>query len=276
MELRDLTEPYKNYISGSSSLSEYLGSYPDFFEHYLKFWGTEQPSFSKLSLGELEANKQRVLTATKTAVSELNMAGFDLSKLEVVLFVGQNTSNGHAFFKGGKATAFIALESYHSTLYGSVFCAHEMVHALHYQSNPKSFFQSIEEKLSVSRLLLTEGIATYLTQTIFGYSANEALWADYLAVDSLKGWNERFSGQKRELMTHCLVHFDTCDAKAYKELFTLSDIENPFTSRAGYKIGLDLIESIATKENLTPVEILQIDRHRLRKELESQVARVRD
>lgn len=258
MEIKDLSLFYQDYNAGRSSLSKYLSSHPFFFEHYLKFWGTGNPSFANISSTQMEENRTRVLRSINKAVELLSKLHFDLKDLEIILFVGQNTCNGHACLLDGKPTVYIALESYTSDLYSDVFCMHEIIHGLHYQQQPRLLFNSVVEKALISRQLLAEGMATYLTKSILDVSADRALWADFLDDAQLKKWNQNIEANHSLLNNLCIDNFQSSDLTLSSKLFAISDLTDARRSRAGYKIGMLAIESIVKSKNIPVKEIFKI------------------
>lgn len=263
MTIRDLTSNYSEFANGASTLSDYLGAYPIFFEHFLKYWGREKSDFMKITNKQLEENLNRVLKSLGVANEHLTQSGLSSSELEVVLFVGQNTTNGHASLLYNRPMVYIALECYSSDIYSRVFCMHELIHGLHYQENPSISFNSIQEKSKISRLLLTEGIATFLTKSILEVSENDALWADYLNPSQLENWNKSFDENFGSILNSCLKHFNSSDPIIASQLFEVSDVEDARTSRAGYKVGTLAIESIVKDKNLSNREVLNIQESEL-------------
>ena len=276
MKVTDLSEDYVRFQSGKSSREDYVANHPEFFEHYFAYWGKKMLDFAKLSNPQIEEKRGLISASIALAKTKLESAKFDLSELEVVLFVGQNTTNGHGCIIDGRPTAFIAIECYKTEPYSNVFCLHEMIHALHYWANPSVYFQNESEKNSIGRQLLTEGVATHLTKALLGTNNNEALWADYLDEKSLEVWNNLYIQHRSKLIDKCLDWFDSSHTNQSEMLFQISDINDPMGSRMGYKIGLELIEFIVSTNGFSLTEVMQIDKEQLGDVLESQMARVRD
>jgi len=261
MNIIDLTDSYIKHILRNNDLSAYERSYPALFGHYFKYWARRK-FFSK-TLTKTEVKRRLDLIKPRLKIIEKNICslGFDTSHLDILLFVGQNTSNGHAFKDRKRFIAWIPIETYETLLRVDVFITHEIVHALHYTQSPDFYFHTFSEKRSTSRQLITEGLATYLTMDIMNVNDGIALWADYLSKRELKIWLQKCQQKERELNKFVLKNFSLSNPKT--TLFEVDDPNNIYEDRAGYFLGLSIINQIVKVKKLNAKELLSMPRKKI-------------
>lgn len=270
MKIIDLTDYYLDFLVDKNSPDLYFATYPSLFDHYFQYWSNKKAAFHRMTRKEVYRKKLMIKKSIEQAEIYFANYNLDTSDIKIVLFVGQNTTNGHAFIDSHSATTFIPIESYHSPDYADVFCIHEVAHAMHYLLSPAFYFKDKKEKEIISRNLICEGIASLFSKEILQINDGVALWADYLSKDQLKNWIDKCMQECNALKGHCKNNFYTSDP----HLFYVWDFQNPFKSRGGYWLGIKLIEKIKTQENLSLNTILTIPRnvfeHKILKELESE------
>lgn len=262
MEIVDLTDYYIKHVVKNNDLAAYEKSYPALFRHYFRYWGRRKSFRRTLSESEVVERASWMKNRLKKIESKFQLAGFDLSSLRVALFVGQCTSNGHAC-KDGNWVVWLPLETYDTPLKADVFITHEIAHALHYDRTPDFYFSNVTEKRSLSRQLITEGLATYLTIHILGCSKLKALWADYLPQKQTQFWFAEC--KRRELELYRVIVRRYHETNTTTQLFVAYDATDVFKFRAGYYAGLKLIEGLVREESLTHGELLELPRAKFEK-----------
>ena len=257
MQIIDLTQVYLDTNKKGKELVNYLDSYPNFFNYYFEYWGNKQKAFVKLSEDDVERRVELIKTSCVKIETLLASQKVITSQIEVILFVGQHLTNGHAFLVNKKSIAFLAIEHYDSSTYADVFCAHEIAHALQYSFNPEFYFNSETEKEQFSRMLITEGLATYLTKELLDFSDTKALWADYLSESDALNWINNCHLQSKDLFQYC---YNKLDSNTPDPIFYVGNINDPFQSRAGYWVGLKFIESIVDVHHSSLNDLLKISK----------------
>jgi len=188
-----------------------------------------------------------------------------------MLFVGVDTSNGHAYRQGDRFRVWLPIESYRTEKLIDVFITHEMLHALHYEASPTFYFADTREKDNLGRQLMTEGIATCLTQRLLGTDDLTALWADFLPRDRGQEWLRECEARSPELVGLLRRNFDlSSDAIS---MFHAADPLDIRRYRAGYYVGLRLIEELMTEKRLTAGQLLQLERSALSRDIKTRMSR---
>ena len=231
-------------------------------QHYARFWAGE--NFVPLPLSEEELTAHRALLLRHLAIAEelLQARQFPIGSVTAALIVGNDSANGHAFLDDNNVIAWFAIESFKSELQAKIFVMHELIHALHYRARPEFAFATVDEKNLLSRQLITEGIATYLTKSLLDVSDEEALWADALPATKLRSWIAACRDATPELCEFTIRHFDSSDPAI--ELFYASNSQDIFSFRAGYYVGLKVMEAIFREHGFTAGELLRIPFHEMR------------
>lgn len=255
MIIQDLTNKYIEFILRNDDLPSYKKQFPELFRHYFDFWAPEK--FWHKELDEKEVSRRVKMVRNRLPVIEekLNKNKFDTNTLEVVLMVGQGTTNGHAFNYNGEFLVFLPIEGYHTENQVDIFVSHEIFHALHYTRIPDFYFRTLSEKDSIARQLITEGIATYLTKNIWKISDSEALWSDYISKKDAERWLMLCNSQTDQLFQEMSSLLRNENTKT--ELFMTNDSQDIRKNRGGYFIGLKLIEKIKSKYNFSDIDLLQ-------------------
>jgi len=258
MNILDLTESYISEIFKAKDLRSYERSYPALFSHYFKYWAKRKYFSNHLSKNEVKKRKLLVIEALKDLEKRLISARFEMRNMDVVLFVGQGTTIGHAFKDGNKFIVWLPLEGYKTKLQAKIFITHEIIHALHYSHSPDFYFNNIAEKRSVIRQLITEGMATYLSMKVLKEDEGVALWADYLTKSKLKIWLQECRQKEQQLYKLVLKNFSSSNPKI--GLFYANDPTDIVNYRAGYYVGLRLVEAVAKEGSLDNQGLINIPR----------------
>ena len=115
----------------------------------------------------------------------------------------------------------------------------------------------------VSRQLITEGVATYLTMKILDVGEGDALWADYLSPEDKEIWLNQCFLEREALNRLTLDNFYGNDSRV--EYFYARHPDDIYRFRAGYYIGLKLIEELAADADIALSEILGMRRATMEK-----------
>lgn len=259
MRIVDLTEEFIEQVLHNNDPESYEALFPDLFAHYYEFWAVRQAYSAELTEHYIRRQVALIKESLPRFAKRFAESGFVLNDLEVVLFVGHGFSNGHAFQSDRCFVVWIPIEAYPSKLSVEVFVPHEIIHALHYQKVPAFYFHTKKEKNQVSRLIITEGIATFVSMTVMNFDAKTALWADYLDREQVKLWFQECQAQESLMNRYVLDNFYRQD----EELFTLAGkIDDVLRFRGGYFVGLRLVERILEAEQLNLSNILSLSREK--------------
>lgn len=258
MPVTDLVESYIEFVLSRDEPDRYEQMRPELFAHYHEFWSKRRPYARDLEASSLRQKRDRVESHLRRLIGCFESQGLNAAQFEVILFVGHGTTNGHAMRDNGRVVIWIPVETYEDPLYTDVFLTHEIAHALHYFRAPAFYFETPEEKDRMSRMLITEGLATYLTSVVLGCTEAEALWAQYLVTEPLTAWMTQAEERFREVCLFLLQNFDRSFTN--HGLFCLLDTSDVFRSRAGYFVGLRVVQAIARSQGLEPSSLLGFER----------------
>lgn len=261
MKIIDLTEKYKSAILEQNNLQEYEASFPELFDHYFHYWADRTKFFQALNNKEVDIRLDLIQGRLQQIEDRIRDFGLNTEQLQLVLFVGQNCTNGHAFKYRNEFVVWIPIEAYETTKQADIFVTHEIIHALHYARTSEFYFSTAEEKYSVARQVITEGLATYLTQKIVNVDALTALWADYLTASEAEGWLHKCIDKESELFGFTAENFYSQN----KAFFEANDITDINTYRAGYYAGLKVIEGILRDHDLSEKSLLSLSRDEFEK-----------
>ena len=228
----------------------------EFLDHYQKFWAGTTIENSSLSANEIALRQALVLRHVNASAELLRVRGFSTDRIRAILFVGNGSANGHAYLDREGAVAWFAIECFKRELETKVFTMHELIHALHYAARPEFSFQTIEQKNTVWRQLITEGIATYLTKRLWNLTDEETLWADALPPEQIQSWMTACRDSEKRLFDLLRENFESHDLSI--DLFYASNPADIFSFRAGYYVGMKVIESIATQYHLSHCDLLNV------------------
>ena len=256
IQLRDLTPAYLQYALRQREQA-YFATYPELFQHYYRYWAAP---------GELvhlpENVVQEKVRLIKTRLPRLKQAftrqGFS-DTIWVVLFVGANTSNGHAFWDENRQSfvVWLPVEAYASPLQVDVFATHEIIHALHYTRRPEFYFQDEKVQHRVGRQVITEGIATWGTQVLTGYDETTVLWADYVSASFAKHWYEQCRSQLPAMAQRILDEWN--DSQEANPWFSMWDEKDVTRYRGGYYVGLQVIEKTCEVHGINLPALLALE-----------------
>jgi uncharacterized protein YjaZ len=249
MRIIDLTEEYIQHVIQEDQIDNYEANFPQLFEHYYTFWAQPQKYLFR-DVQEIVFRRNLVLAHLPWLVERFERKKLHITDVDVVVFVGHGTSNGHAFpSKEDHWVVWLPLEAYSSPQIVDVFVAHEIAHALHYQLQPAFYFRDVQEKNQVFRQLVTEGIATLTSKEVLNISNKQALWADYLPRERIERWYKACLEREDELFCFVADKLESSDEQ--NGLFSFSDTDEILENRAGYYAGLVLVERYVRQQGLT-------------------------
>ncbi len=231
MEIIDHTKAFQKLLNGELTWENYKRTSPEFFQHYFSFWANDQGAHRLRTKKELERRCSLVSSYLRISERKLTEMGYETDSLSAFLFVGQDTANGHALKLNGRFTAWLAIETFETSLQAKIFATHELFHAIHYRESPSCYFNGHEEMHSVSRQLITEGVATYLTKNLWQSSDGVALWADLLSPKILEDWLKNCERSKKALIDLTLTHFESPESGL--EIFYASDAQSVLSFKGG-------------------------------------------
>jgi len=261
MNIIDLTENYIECLTGKIGFRSYESSYPELFSHYFKYWSNRECYSTLLRKSEVTKKRNLISGALNEIEERFLINNIETKNISLILFVGKGTSNGHVFRDNEKFVVWIPVECYETIKQARIFVTHEILHSVHYSLSPDFYFENSRDKRSISRQLITEGIATWLTMKILHIDEGAALWADYLSKRELKIWINECRQKEMELQN--LVHKTFRSTSPRIALFNAGDASDVMENRAGYYVGLKLIEGLAEEHKLNSREILRIPRKKL-------------
>jgi len=265
MQVIDLTENYlRDYIQNGNRQA-YENSFPELFEHFYQFWTRRENDIAQVNSEDIQLRQNWINQLIEKLSRRLIDREYGLEAISLSYFIGVGTTNGHAFKWRNRYCVWLPLETYTSTELVNVFVTHEIVHALHYQHSPAFYFDSRKEKLQISRQLITEGLATYITLKLLGISDLQALWADYLSESDARKWQRACEAEENNL--YRLIGERYYESDQDIGIFNAADPKDIYRFRSGYYAGLKLIENYANKNNLTLNNLLQLPRGQFEKDI---------
>lgn len=263
MKVIDLCHQYISCVLKTGDRTAYEKQHPELFDHYYEFYGDRNKPLVSISPEDLNHNLRIVKEELGRLKDPFKSRGFDIDNVEIILFVGQGTTNGHAMRSGSDFKVWLPVEAYNTQLLSRVFIAHEIIHSLHYTRSSEFYYESREDMYRTGRLLITEGLATYITMEILGIGEGEALWADYLDKDHLTIWLDLCRKNQVKIKEILRRNFDGDHEGAI--LFQANNPNNILEYRCGYYFGMKIIEQISSKMNLSVEDLLEIPRNRFMK-----------
>jgi len=264
VNILDLTDRYLTDVLQGHDYDSYFEVCPSLFDHYFTYWADRNGFVNEISRSEIYKRRETVLRALTECEQKFETAGLPIDSLSIILFVGVGTTNGHAYYDGEQIVVWIPVETYTSNILASVFVPHEILHGLHYQQLPSFYFHNSDEKNHVGRQLITEGVATYLTAYIMEVSDSTALWADYLDTDQSNKWMNECRKRTCEISRYVIDNYH-CTVSDIG-IFRADDPEDILNYRVGYYVGLKIIQELVKKTQLTPSDLLRMERTELSKD----------
>lgn len=235
-------------VSSLKWAEEYESTYPAVFETY--YDGFSHPSRrgvwanarSPVELRhEVRSAEERALEIGCEVEAQLVAAGLLDGELDVVLVVGNRTSNAWVANLHGVATVFVALELLPAPPYDSVALLHEAIHVAHVRRGGHGWPED------VASALFEEGLATAASRLLHpGLTDSEYGWVD----DAHQGWAAQCENLLPGLACFALDHLqEPSEGEAGDALFAGDGLHEALPLRAGYWLGdfmlRDLVDSYA-------------------------------
>lgn len=254
-EILDLTPQYIQ--SQGLGLQGYFETYPLLFQHYYRFWSHIE---GKTALPEDVVREKANLIRSRLHLIQQAFTKKRFSEtIPIILFVGEGTTNGHAFWDELRQAfiVWLPVEAYATSRQVDVFVTHEIIHALHYSYQHEFYFHNRREKNLVGRQVITEGIATWGTIEVMGFSEVAALWADYVSPAFARQWYSQCRHHEREMASRILREW--WDSNEANELFAMWDENDVTKYRGGYYLGLHVIQRVVRRGNFDLSSLLRLD-----------------
>lgn len=197
---------------------------------------------------------QNLILCINETLRLLKNKGVVTKSIDCIIDIGNINTNGHACLLD-KPTAFFFAEHYNSIHYLKTFVLHEIIHAIHYHTQPIAYFSTKESKELLYRMLIVEGIASYFTGILGNLSRENALWGQYISKQEYQQWYRRCDFKKKEL---CRFIADNYYSSHKGELFYFTSINTFMSSREGYFIGYEYIKDITARTTYDLVEFLSL------------------
>ena len=269
MKILNLVPKYIETISKEKSLKKYFSQFPDLFEHYFTFWSDKNISFVT-DLKTIKNGEQLILDNIDYIEKKLKHAELPVETIKVVLFVGQDVSNGHAAYLDNEWWVWVPVETYASKIQVDAFLPHEIIHGIHYSMQPDFYFSTRAEKDNTSRQIITEGLATLGTMQVMEMTQYEATWADFLDKEDYNIWLNQYEERRLELLEFVIENWD----KGAKNLFQANDQKDILKFRIGYLVALKAIEGVFSTTSLS--KMLEVNRAHFSMELLKYLKKERD
>jgi len=254
MRVVDLIPGYLKYIIDEDNYVRYQNMYPQLFEHYYRFWTQRKIHQSVLKKNEILKKRDLIISAMKKTIPVLIKFDSKAKEIPIALFIGEGFFNGHAFLDDDEFVVWIPVERYNTVEEARVFVTHDIIHAIHYSKNMEFYFDTLDKKNKVSRLLFTEGIATYFSREILKLTDGHALWADFLKKRQLDGWLKQCEDNFYDLKKYIYERFYSTDPNI--KLFKSDNPNDILTYRSGYFIGLKFVDYLVNSYSLTSEQLL--------------------
>jgi len=262
MHTKDLINDYFYFILEKKDTNAYTALDPELFEHYFTYWASEARGFPVYPVDQINKTREKIFEALPHIEQIFIDAGIFTDKIELVLFVGQGTSNGHAFLRKDRSIVWIPVETYLTEMQIRVFITHELVHGIHYANQPDFFFSNLFQKQNIGRQVITEGVSTFVTSSFLGCSLGSAMWADYLDQSKIKTWIDECESRIKELYAFVRENWNVNEGDA-TELFLANNQKDIMQNRAGYFIGYSLVNEFVRAHSLDVRSLLNVSRSEL-------------
>ena len=164
-----------------------------FFKEYFKVFRENKPFNENIIcsiLHSLELND--VINLSNTLISTFEKKADILSRNDIrsdiglIIFIGDGYIDGHSIFLNNSTYVFIdiyAISSRFNKKYDlGAFLSHEIIHAVHYDLNKEFYPENYNlAEGKYLKTLIVEGMATYMSISLFGILENLAYWFGLLS-----------------------------------------------------------------------------------------------
>ncbi|HEY8890334.1 MAG TPA: DUF2268 domain-containing putative Zn-dependent protease [Clostridium sp.] len=238
-----------------------------FFEEYFKVF-REYKEFDENIINSIQHNLELndVINLSNTLISKFEKKTNILSRnniksdIGLIIFIGDGHIDGHSIFLNNSTYVFIdlyAISSRFNKKYDlEAFLSHEIIHAVHYDLNKEFYpenYNLTEDKYL--KTLIVEGMATYMSISLFGISENSAYWVGLLAKHEVNEWVCNCENMKTNIGINLkeLISNREFDKNIYDRLFCIIKSENFTSYRIGYYYGCQIVKMIYYENSINEV-----------------------
>lgn len=214
-------------------VSEYEAAHRDIFDVYYQSWSTPERRAQGVEDVPLIAPDVRRLEERALALAAQTEKEFQrralVDELDLVLMVGNHTSNGWVAEIQGRESLFLALEFLGDPPFDGVLVSHEALHLAHLKHGAAGWPDD------VGALLIQEGLATAVARELHpGLTDSGYLWTD----DKHDFWVQQCSDSGRDITSMVLEEITTsADEPNVRGLFAADSQARALPSRSGYWLG---------------------------------------
>jgi len=238
-----------------------------FFVEYFKVFRENKP-FDKNIINSIQCSLEinDVINLSNTLISKFEKKTDILSRNDIksdiglIIFIGDGSIDGHSIFLNNSTYVFIDI---YATISRSnknydleAFLSHEIMHAVHYDLNKEFYpenYNLTEDKYL--KTLIVEGMATYMSISLFGISENSAYWFGLLAKHEINEWVYNCEIMKTNIGINLkeLISDSKFDKNIYDKLFCIIKSENFTSYRIGYYYGCQIVKLIYFENSINKV-----------------------
>lgn len=229
-----------------------------FFEVYFKVFRENKP-FDENIINSIQHDLDinDVINLSNILISNFEKKANMLSRIDVksdiglIIFIGDGNIDGHSIFLNNSTYVFIdiyAIISRSNKNYDlEAFLSHKIIHAVHYDLNKEFYpenYNLTEDKYL--KTLIVEGMATYMSISLFGIPENSAYWFGLLAKYEINEWVCNCENMKTNIGINLkeLISDSKFDKNIYDKLFCVIKSENFTSYRIGYYYGCQIVKMI--------------------------------
>lgn len=212
---------------------DYETAHGDVFDVYYRSWSSpglrgRGADDVPLIAPDVRRLEKRAISLARWTEREFRHRGL-LTELDLVLMVGNHTSNGWVAELDGRQSLFLALEFLGDPPFDSLLVSHEALHVAHLRSGAADWPED------VGTSLIQEGLATAVSRELrLGLSESSYLWFD----DHHDSWVKNCAESERAIATVVLEDLATsADVPRVKGLFAANSQTGALPSRSGYWLG---------------------------------------
>lgn len=248
-----------------------------FFEEYFKVFRKNKPFDDNIINSiqhDLDIND--VINLSNILIIKFEKQADILSKngiksdIGLIIFIGDGNIDGHSINLSNSTYVFIdiyAIISRSNKNYDlEAFLSHEIIHAVHYDLNKEFYpenYNLTEDKYL--KTLIVEGMATYMSISLFGIPENSAYWFGLLAKHEINEWVCNCEKMKTNIGINLkeLISDSKFDKNIYDKLFCVIKSEEFTSYRIGYYYGCRIVKMIYFQNSIN--EVLRLEFNDIKK-----------
>ena len=234
----------------------------DFFKEYFKVFG-ESKIFDENVIHNIDIKYVIDLSQTLIKIFEEKIKILQEFKLKneigLIIFIGNGNIDGHSIILEDSSYVFVDLSAIilrsNRSCDLETFMCHEIIHAIHYDFNKEFYpknYTSISDKYL--KMIIEEGLATYMSMSIFGLSKELGYWLGYLENSQVNEWILNCEKMKTYIGINLnqIISSNIFDENIYSKLFCIKS-ENLTSYRLGYYYGCQIVKNIVSNNNFRKV-----------------------